>query len=65
MSSNVIHRFDYDRTARRLDVQFVSGNRYSFFDVPERIVENMRKTMSRCTFFNHRVRNRFRSARMH
>lgn len=63
MPSSVIRHFDYDPAAHRLDVLFVSGNRYSYFDVPERTVQAMRKTVSKGSFFNRRIRNRFPFAR--
>lgn len=37
MPSTVIHRFDYDASAHALDIQFVSGRRYRYFDVPKEI----------------------------
>lgn len=59
MPSTVIRRFDYDAPARRLDIQFVTGRRYSYHDVPERLVEDMRAAPSKGRFFNKRIRDHF------
>jgi len=59
MPSTVIRRFDYDADARRLDIEFVTGRRYSYHDVPARIAEAMRAARSKGQFFNARVRDRF------
>ncbi|MFL5296657.1 MAG: KTSC domain-containing protein [Phenylobacterium sp.] len=64
MPSSVIRTFDYDAAARRLDVQFVSGRRYSYFEIPEDLAERMRRSFSKGEFFNAHVRDRFRYARI-
>jgi hypothetical protein len=63
MLSSVIRDFAYDPVAHRLDVLFNSGNRYSYFDVPERLFHGMARAISKGSFFNHRIRSRFRYAR--
>jgi hypothetical protein len=64
MPSTVIKRFDYDPAQRRLDVRFVSGRRYSYFDVPEALYQEMRASFAKGEFFNARIRGRYRFARM-
>jgi hypothetical protein len=59
MPSTVIRHFDYDAAAQRLDVQFVSGKCYSYFEVPEKLVAAMRRAPSRGGFFNRRIRDRY------
>ena len=59
MPSSVIRSFDYDATGRRLDVTFVSGRRYSYLDVPERVAKDMRRSSSKGEFFNRHVRDHF------
>ncbi|WP_375197276.1 KTSC domain-containing protein [Sphingobium sp.] len=59
MPSTVIRHFDYDAAAHRLDVQFVSGKCYSYFDVPEQLVAAMRRAPSKGSFFNRRIRDRY------
>ena len=63
MPSSVIRRFDYDEPSRRLDVQFVTGRRYSYHDVPATLVEAMRSARSKGQFFNARIRDHFRFTR--
>ena len=63
MPSTVIRSFDYDSHTHRLDVRFVSGRLYSYFDVPERVVEAMRRATSKGGFFNRRIRDRYRFIR--
>lgn len=59
MPSTVIRSFDYDPEERRLDIQFVTGRRYSYHDVPARIVAAMRAARSKGQFFNARIRDHF------
>ncbi len=63
MPSSVIRAFRYDPTEQRLDVRFVSGRRYSYFEVPPEIVERMRASFSTGEFFNSHIRDRFRFER--
>lgn len=63
MPSSVIRTFHYEPSEWRLDVQFVSGRRYSYFDVPQDIFEQMRLSFSKGEFFNAHIRNRFRYER--
>jgi len=57
MPSSVIRRFRYKD--RVLEIEFVSGRRYRYFDVPEAIYRAMRNSPSKGEFFNLRVRNQF------
>ena len=59
MPSTVIRHFDYDAAQHRLDVQFVSGNCYSYFGVPEKLVAEMRQAPSKGGFFNRRIRDHY------
>ena len=59
MPSTVIRSFDYDSDERRLDIQFVTGRRYSYHDVPARIVAAMCAARSKGQFFNARIRDHF------
>lgn len=59
MPSSVIRSFDYDPEERRLDILFVTGRRYSYHDVPARIVSAMRAAGSKGRFFNTRIRDQF------
>lgn len=63
MPSTAIRDFQYDAAEHRLDVQFVSGKRYSYFDVPEQIAVDMTRASSKGVFFNRRIRDRYRFTR--
>jgi hypothetical protein len=63
MPSSVIRAFSYDRAERRLDVQFLTGRRYVYLDVPEAEVDAMRAAGSKGGFFNRRIRDRYRFVR--
>lgn len=63
MPSSVIRSFDYDRAVHRLDIQFVSGRRYSYHDVPAAVAEGMRRAISKGRYFNRRIRDAYRCTR--
>lgn len=60
MPSSVIRHLACDPTRHRLDVQFVSGRRYSYYDVPQDVADAMRKARPKGSYFNRRVRDHFR-----
>jgi hypothetical protein len=59
MPSSVIRSFDYDPADQRLDIEFVSGRRYSYLDVPEAVFDAMRRVTSKGAFFNRRIRDHY------
>jgi hypothetical protein len=59
MPSSVIRRFHYDAPAQRLDVLFVSGEAYSYFDVPAEIVTGLQQAQSKGRYFQLHIRDRF------
>jgi hypothetical protein len=48
-----------------LEIEFVSGRVYQYFDVPERLYRELMRATSIGTFFNERIRDRFRYARVY
>ncbi len=60
MPSSVIRSFSYDPVESRLDVEFVSGRRYSYLDVPAAEADAMQRVTSKGGFFNRRIRDRYR-----
>lgn len=60
MPSSVIRSWNYHPDDARLDIVFVSGRRYAYHEVPDRIAQGMRKAVSKGSFFNRRIRDRFR-----
>jgi hypothetical protein len=63
MPSSVIRAFHYDPTHHRLELQFVSGRRYRYYDVPEETYAAMRRAFSKGQFFNNHIRERYRHTR--
>jgi hypothetical protein len=59
MPSTVIRRFDYSTATRRLTVEFVSGRRYVYSEVPLEDVEAMRRAFSKGVYFNKKIRDRY------
>ena len=57
MPSTVIRRFDYAAGSSELTVEFVTGRRYVYSDVPMEEVEGMRQAFSKGTYFNKRIRD--------
>ena len=60
MPSTVIRRFDYSPERRELLVDFVTGRRYVYLDVPEADVAAMRSAFAKGRYFNARIRDRYR-----
>ncbi len=63
MPSSAIRSFDYDAGAHRLDIRFVGGRLYSYFDVPERVFAAMLKAASKGGYFNRCIRDHYRFER--
>lgn len=59
MPSSVIRRFAYDQSEHALWVEFVTGRRYVYSDVPEEVAETFRLAFSKGIYFNTRIRDRF------
>lgn len=57
MPSTVIRRFDYAAGSSELTVEFVTGRRYVYSDVPMEEVEGMRQAFAKGTYFNKRIRD--------
>lgn len=59
MPSSVIRQYRYDAPRRRLDVAFVSGETYSYFDVPGSIADGLKSARSKGRYFQQNIRDRF------
>ena len=57
MPSTVIRRFAYRPESRSLEVEFVSGRRYRYSDVPEEVATRFRAAFSKGRFFNAQIRD--------
>ena len=60
MPSTVIRRFAYDPERRELWVEFVSGRRYVYEEVPETVVSAFGSAFAKGVYFNTRIRDHFR-----
>ena len=59
MPSTVIRRFLYVPDTRELTIEFVSGRRYLYLDVPPEEVDAFRSAFSKGTYFNRNVRHHY------
>ena len=59
MPSQVIRRFVYDQTAGNLWVEFTTGRRYVYSEVPPEVANAFRAAFSKGIYFNTRIRDQF------
>ena len=59
MPSTVIRRFVYDSDRQELWVEFVSGRRYVYEEVPESVADTLRSAFAKGVYFNSRIRDKF------
>ncbi|HEY8781918.1 MAG TPA: KTSC domain-containing protein [Mucilaginibacter sp.] len=60
MPSSVVARFNYDNARSALRVFFVSGSIYDYFRVPKTVYEEMKRSGSKGTFLNLRIKGAYR-----
>ena len=60
MPSSVIRRFHYDADAGELLVEFVTGRRYVYEEVPQAAADAFRAAFAKGVFFNSRIRDAYR-----
>jgi lysyl-tRNA synthetase class 2 len=59
MPSTVIRRFVYDETEGNLWVEFTTGRKYVYSDVPEEVANALRSAFAKGVYFNTRIRDHF------
>ena len=59
MPSTVIRRFFYVPDSRELTVEFTTGRRYVYSDVPAEDVEAFRSAFAKGSYFNRKIRDRY------
>ena len=64
MPSTVIRRFLYVPETRELTIEFVTGRRYLYSDVPDKDVQAFRAAFSKGVHFNRHIRDRFHCREM-
>lgn len=57
MPSTVIRRFAYCPDSSELWVEFTSGRRYVYSDVPEEVATTFRSAFAKGIYFNTRIRD--------
>jgi hypothetical protein len=60
MPSSVIRRFVYCPDDSELWVEFTSGRRYVYSDVPEEVANTFRSAFAKGVYFNTRIRDHYR-----
>lgn len=59
VDSSAILRIDYDTFGRTLEVTFVTGRRYVYFDVWPQVYRQFARSTSKGEFFNAHIRDRY------
>ena len=59
MPSTVIRRFDYSPDRRELLVEFTTGRRYIYSEVPAEAADALRSSFAKGVHFNRYIRSRF------
>ena len=59
MPSTVIRRFDYRPETQELVVEFTSGRRYLYSNVPEEEVRALRSAFAKGVHFNRHIRDHY------
>jgi len=60
MPSSVIRDSRYDPSRRELVIDFQTGRRYVYLDVPDEEFAAMRAALSKGRYFNAHIRDRYR-----
>lgn len=59
MPSTVIRRFVYDEMEQNLWVEFTTGRKYVYSEVPQEVADAFRGAFSKGVYFNTRIRDQF------
>ena len=59
MPSSVIRRFAYDPSEHQLWVEFTTGRKYVYSNIPEEVASAFRSAFAKGVYFNTRIRDRF------
>ena len=64
VSSSHIAAIGYDPNTMTLEVEFNDGSLYQYFDVPERVYQELMQAGSKGRFMHANVRNSYRYAKL-
>jgi len=56
MPSSVIKMYDYLPGAKKLIITFVSGVTYEYYNVPQKVYDGFKKSISKGTYFNRFIK---------
>jgi hypothetical protein len=59
MPSTVIRRFVYDEMTGDLWVEFTTGRKYVYSEVPQEVADALRGAFAKGVYFNTRIRDQF------
>ena len=59
MPSSVIRRFVYDEMEANLWVEFTTGRRFVYSEVPQEVADAFRGAFAKAAYFDTRIRDRF------
>ena len=65
MPSTVIRRFAYCPDSSELWVEFTTGRRYVYSDVPREVADTFRSAFAKGVYFNSRIRDRYPHREVH
>jgi hypothetical protein len=60
MPSTVIRSFQYDEANSVLTIEFTSGSRYAYYEVPKSVFEQFGKYREKGVFYNQEIKGKFR-----
>ena len=63
VSSN-LSRIRYDENTSTLEIEFLGGRVYQYFDVPAQVFEELRNADSHGKYFNAHIKGHYRYARV-
>jgi KTSC domain len=64
VSSSTLRAVGYDRKTLTLEVEFLNGNIYQYFDVPEVVHEEFIRAASHGQFLSQQIKGHFRYAKL-
>lgn len=59
VNSSMMTRVDYDHDSGELDITFVSGKTYRYFNVPADTYDDLLEAASKGEFFNEHIKDEF------
>jgi hypothetical protein len=64
MPSTVIRSIEYSAAAAVLTIVFVTGSVYEYYGVPQDVYDQFKSYREKGVFYNGRIRNKYRFARV-